>query len=50
MPARMPQAAVDNGAETIEINPEETPISSLFTRCIRSSACLALAELFPDYE
>ncbi len=45
--ARMPQIAIDNGAETIEINPEETPISALFNRCIRSSASLALAEIFP---
>jgi len=48
--ARMPQTAVDNGAETIEINPEETPISALFQRCMRSSASPALAELFPGYD
>ncbi len=47
--ARMPQIAVDNGAETIEINPEKTPISPLFQRCMRSSAGPALAELFPGY-
>ena len=47
--AQMPQIAIDNGAETIEINPEETPISSLFGHRMRTSATLALKELFPEY-
>ena len=47
--AQMPQIAIENGAETIEINPEETPISALFDRRMRTSATLALKELFPEY-
>ena len=47
--AQMPQIAIDNGAETIEINPEETPISAFFSRRMRTSASLALKELFPEF-
>ncbi len=47
--AQMPQIAIDNGAETIEINPEETAISTLFTRRMRTSASHALKELFPEF-
>ncbi len=47
--AQMPQIAINNGAETIEINPEETPISNLFKHRIKTSASLALKELFPEY-
>lgn len=43
------QIAIDNGAGTIEINPEGTPISTLFDRRMRTSATLALKELFPKY-
>jgi len=46
--AQMPQIAIDNGAETIEINPEETPISALFKRRMQTSASHALKELFPE--
>ena len=48
--AQMPQIAIDNGAETIEINPEETPISAIFSRRMRTSASRALKELFPEYD
>ncbi len=47
--ARMPEIAINNGADTIEINPEKTPISHLFQRCLRDSAGRALSELFPNY-
>ncbi len=47
--AQMPQIAIDNGAETIEINPEETPISTLFHRRMKTSASHALKELFPKF-
>lgn len=46
--AQMPEIAINNGADTIEINPEKTPISHLFQRCIRNPASRALAELFPE--
>ncbi len=46
--ARMPEIAIDNGAGTIEINPEKTPISHLFQRSIRDSASQALSSLFPE--
>ncbi|MCK5915005.1 MAG: NAD-dependent deacylase [Deltaproteobacteria bacterium] len=47
--ARMPEIAINNGAETIEINPEKTPISHLFQRCLRDSASSALGSLFPEF-
>ena len=47
--ARMPEIAINNGAETIEINPGKTPISHLFQRSIRNSASQALSELFPEF-
>ncbi len=47
--AQMPEIAVNNGADTIEINPETTPISHLFQRCLRDSASRALSSLFPEF-
>ena len=47
--ARMPEIAINNGAYTIEINPEPTPISHLFQRCMRDSASNALSSLFPGF-
>ncbi len=47
--AQMPQIAIDNGAQTIEINPETTPISNLFKRRMQTSASRALKELFPEF-
>lgn len=47
--AHMPEIAVNNGADTIELNPEKTPISHLFQRCIRDSASQALTALFPEF-
>jgi len=47
--AQMPEIAINNGADTIEINPETTPISHLFQRCLRDSASQALSSLFPEF-
>jgi NAD-dependent deacetylase len=47
--AQMPEIAINNGADTIEINPERTPISHLFQRCLRDSASQALSSLFPEF-
>ncbi len=47
--AQMPEIAINNGADTIEINPQRTPISHLFQRCLRDSASQALSSLFPEF-
>lgn len=43
--ARLPYYAVDAGATCMEINPESTPLSSVYQHCIRSSATDALGEI-----
>jgi len=44
--AGYPKLAKDKGAFCIEINPEETELSPLYDRCIRSTASHALNQLF----
>jgi len=46
--AHLPLIAMKNGARTIEINPEETPLSSEYQEIYRQSASKALAEIFPE--
>ncbi len=46
--AGFPSAAKDNGAYCIEINPEPSPLSSIYDRNIRESAGKALSDLFPQ--
>jgi len=36
--ADLPRLALARGAVTVEINPEETPLSGLYTHCMRGSA------------
>ncbi|HEX5136907.1 MAG TPA: NAD-dependent deacylase [Planctomycetota bacterium] len=43
--AELPRLALARGAVTIEINPEETPLSALYTHCLRGSASEMLALL-----
>ncbi|MBW1645465.1 MAG: NAD-dependent deacylase [Deltaproteobacteria bacterium] len=45
--ARLPLIAMESGAHTIEINPEETELSSLYRETRRQTASEALRELFP---
>ncbi|HDJ28150.1 MAG TPA: NAD-dependent protein deacylase, partial [Proteobacteria bacterium] len=46
--AHLPLIAMKNGARTIEINPEETPLSSEYQEIYRQPASKALAEIFPE--
>ncbi len=46
--ARLPLIAIENGARTIEINPEETPLSSEYQEIYRQPASKTLAEIFPE--
>jgi NAD-dependent deacetylase len=43
--AELPRLALSRGATTVEINPEETPLSPLYTHCLRGSASEMLARL-----
>ena len=45
--AGLPRVAKYAGAFTIEINPEDTPLSSSFDACLRGTACEALLPLYP---
>jgi len=45
--AELPLLAVRAGALTIEINPEETPLSRFYHHCLRGSASAMLAALWP---
>jgi len=42
--------AMEHGARTIEINPEETPLSSAYQEIYRQPASRALAEIFPEID
>ena len=44
--AELPRIAVRNGAVSIEINPEDTPVSHLYRHRIRATASEALATLW----
>ncbi|MCD6535175.1 MAG: hypothetical protein J7L25_14020 [Deltaproteobacteria bacterium] len=46
--AHLPLIAMKNGAGTIEINPEETSLSSEYQEIYRQSASKLLAEIFPE--
>jgi NAD-dependent deacetylase len=43
--ADLPRLALARGAVTVEINPEETPLSPLYTHCLRGSASEMLRRL-----
>jgi len=43
--AELPRLALSRGATTVEINPEETPLSALYTHCLRGRASEMLARL-----
>jgi NAD-dependent deacetylase len=43
--ADLPRLALSRGAVTVEINPEETPLSPLYTHCLRGGASEMLARL-----
>jgi NAD-dependent deacetylase len=46
--AALPEVARAHGATLVEVNPEDTPMSSLYDVCIRESAGTALARLLAD--
>jgi len=43
--ADLPRLALSRGAVCVEVNPEETPLSSLYTHCLRGKASEVLARL-----
>jgi len=43
--AELPRLALSRGAMTVEINPEETPLSPLYAHCLRGSASDGLRRL-----
>lgn len=43
--AELPRLALSRGAVAVEINPEETPLSPLYTHCLRGSASGTLRAL-----
>jgi NAD-dependent deacetylase len=43
--ADLPRLALARGAVTVEINPEETPLSALYTHCLRGTASECLRQL-----
>lgn len=47
--AALPRIAADRGALTVEVNPEETPVSGWYARHVRLGAGEALAGLFPEH-
>jgi NAD-dependent deacetylase len=47
--AQLPQIAMQNRAHTVEINPEETPLSRFYRDSYRGTATEVLSALFPDY-
>lgn len=46
--AELPRAAGQRGARTIEINPEETPVSGMYDTHVRTGASDALRAIFPE--
>ena len=48
--AELPRIALTRGAESIEVNPESTPVSSLYGHHMREQASSALARLWPRHE
>ena len=46
--AELPRLAVENGATCVEINPEDTPVSSWYPLRIRGGASESLQALWPD--
>ncbi|HRI88203.1 MAG TPA: NAD-dependent deacylase [Candidatus Hydrogenedentes bacterium] len=46
--AELPRIAVRNGALSVEINLEDTPVSHLYQHHLRTTASEALGELFPN--